>query len=584
MPAKVRVELLNPSTDAIIDAVEANGILPDVHKYLSTFGFPHIQKPISSNDAGINLFWNSAYIFQGIMCNSEQLDNSKSKCIFKPCLDVTARGNYCTDAFTVTASNVVYKMGDLDKKYGYYNNILSKNSLDKCVKVWEWGTENGNGVINSIGLTNSPASVTYNKDFPEDIVSLPATATYPLSGITRHTSFPSSMPKIDSTANLATNDASGLVSIIDVDLSSTDNAFITAYETSKNIVFLKIIAEDYTYNDVTYPAKRNEQQEDGTYVTRVYYKVVDKKWLYKYRQPIFGSENTGDSKEVYHPLATLLSEHIIAHSDGYIDVNTGEEQFKFSSPFFHNVEDNAYAVFSHSYGTRGANAPSDYDANVYTAYFQKSKYYVISGDTPTLEVFDSVLSTPIRNAGTSYATNYTTSLFTRDKGVILRYYNTSSSRKYHFIEKRTLYGFSLIWRNTLSMTAPDNTSFTAVSSSVIDQIYGGDKYYATVYLYTGKNSSSSRYAPRASAVLDMDTGNIVGYTNGLNIDTNITRCIHIYYDLESPFRLYYTQNSSSFDMKLSMFTNYFTMKCNLPRTIVKTSDYKMRVTVEIIPE
>ena len=577
MPAKVKVELINPTTEAVVESVSADGILPDVHKYISTFGFPYIVK----DTPGSNLFWNTAFIFQGIMCNSEQVDSSKSKCMFKPCIDVTARGNYCTDAFTVTASDVTYKMGDLDKKYGYYNNTLSGNTLDKCVKVWEWDQNNGNGNINSICLTNSPAAITYNKNFPEDIVALPATATYPLSGITRYTYFPTAIPQIDSGGNLATNSGDWIQSLINVDLQTSDK--IACYQTTKNIVFLKALDADYTYNGITYPAKRNEQQADGTYITRVYYKVIDKKWLFKYRQGIFGSENTGNDQEVYHPLATYLSSHIVANSDGYIDINTGTSQVSEDS-FFFNVEDNAYAVLGVSYDTRGANPPTDYDAKVYTSYFFKSRYYVISGDTPTLEVFDSVHSTPIFGTGSTYATGKTTSLFTKDKCIILRYYNTSSSRKYNFIEKRTLYEFNLVWRNTLSMTAPANTKFTTVSNSAIDQIYGDGKYYAIMYLYTGKNSTNARTAPRASAIIDLDSGAIVGYTTGLNVDSSSYTLKHIYYDIESPFRLYQMQSTYSYDMKLSMFTNFFTMKCNLPRTIVKTSDYKMRVTVEIIPE
>ena len=577
MPAKVKVELINPSTNAVVDTVVADGILPDVHKYISTFGFPYIVK----DTPGSNLFWNTAFIYQGIMCNSEQVDSSKSKCMFKPCIDVTARGNYCTDAFTVTASNVTYKMGDLDKRYGYYNNTLSGNTLDKCVKVWEWDQNNGNGNINSICLTNSPAAITYNKNFPEDIVALPATATYPLSGITRYSYFPTDVPQIDSVNNLATNSGDWIQSLINIDLPTSDK--IACYQTTKNIVFLKSLDADYTYNGTTYPAKRNEQQADGTYITRVYYKVIDKKWLFKYRQGIFGSENTGNDTEVYHPLATYLSSHIVAHSDGYIDINTGTSQVSEDS-FFFNVEDNAYAVLGVSYDKRGANPPKDYDAKVNTSYFFKSRYYVISGDTPALEVFDSVHSTPIFGTGSTNATGKTTSLFTKDKCVILRYYNTSSSRKYNFIEKRTLYEFNLVWRNTLSMTAPANTSFASVSNSAIDQIYGDGKYYAIMYLYTGKNSTNARTAPRASAIIDLASGAIVGYATGLNVDSSSYTLKHVYYDIESPFRIYQMQNTSSYDMKLSMFTNFFTMKCNLPRQIVKTSDYKMRVTVEIIPE
>ena len=374
MPAKVKVDLINPTTDAIVESVSADGILPDVHKYISTFGFPYIEK----TSAGSSLFWNTAFIYQGIMCNSEKVDGSKSKCMFKPCIDVTARGNYCTDAFTVTASNTTYKMGDLDKRYGYYNNTLSGNTLDKCVKVWEWDQNNGNGNINSICLTNSPAAITYNKDFPEEIVALPATATYPLSGITRYTYFPTAFPQIDSTNNLANNSGDWIQALINVDLPTSDK--IACYQTTKNIVFLKALDADYTYNGTTYPAKRNEQQADGTYITRIYYKVVDKKWLFKYRQGIFGSENTGDDTDVYHPLATYLSSQIVANSDGYIDINTGTSQVKDDS-FFFNVEDNAYAILGVSYGSRGQDAPKDYDAKVNTSYFFKSRYYVISGDT-----------------------------------------------------------------------------------------------------------------------------------------------------------------------------------------------------------
>lgn len=577
MPAKVKVELINPSTDEVVDMIEADGILPDVHKYISTFGFPHIEK----TDAGSNLFWNSAFIFQGIMCNSEQVDGSKSKCTFNPCTDVTARGNYCTDAFTITYDDIAYKLGDLDKRYGYYNNTLSGNTLDSCVKVWEWDTANGNGNINSICLTTSQAAMTYNKDFPEDMVALPKTSVYPLTGITRHTYFPSIIPKIDSTANLGTNSGGLISSLIDVDLSSTDGAKISFYETTKNIVFLKILSSDYTYNDITYPAKRNEQQEDGTYVTRVYYKIVDKKWLYKYRQSIFGSENTGDTYEVYHPIAAFRPEHIIANSDGYIDINTGTSVVNFDStnPVFCRVEDNAYAILGLNYDDGVRNNPIDYDANVYMNYFLKSRYYAISGDTPTLEVFDSLYNTPIYGSDSTYASSKEEALFTRDRGIILRYYR---SGRYNFIEKRTLSGFNLVWRNDLGTTSPTNTSFVAYSSSVIDQIYGAGKYYAIMYLYQGASGASAREAPRVSAILDMDNGEIVGYATGSPIGTTSYKLV--YYDLESPFRLYYTQNSSAYDLKLAMYTNFFTMKCNLPRTIVKTADYKMRVTVEIIPE
>lgn len=577
MPANVKVELINPSTDEVVDTVTADGVLPDVHKYASTIGFPHTRRTAE----GLALFWNSAFIFQGIMCNSEQVDSSKSKCTFKPFIDVTARGNYCTDAFTKTYDDIAYKMGDLDKRYGYYNNTLSGNTLDSCVKVWEWDTANGNGNINSICLTTPQAAITYNKDFPEDMVALPKTSIYPLTGITRYTSFPSSIPKIDSVANL-TDSADYITSLIDVDLSSTDGAKISFYETTKNIVFLKILGEDYTYNGVTYPAKRNEQQEDGTYVTRVYYKIVDKKWLYKYRQPIFGSENTGDTYEVYHPIATFRSSHIIANADGYIDINTGTSELNFGSenPVFCRVEDNAYAILGLRYDDGVRNNPIDYDANVYMNYFKKSRYYAISGDTPTLEVFDSLYNTPIHyDPATTYASSQEEALFTRDRCVILRYYR---SGRYNFIEKRTLSGFNLVWRNDLGTTAPTNTSFVAYSSSVIDQIYGAGKYYAILYLYQGDSGASSREAPRVSAILDMDNGEIVGYATGSPMD--ITSYKLVYYDLESPFRLYYTQYSSSYDLKLAMYTNFFTMKCNLPRTIVKTADYKMRVTVEIIPE
>lgn len=576
MPANVKVELINPSTDEVVDTVTADGVLPDVHKYISTFGFPHIRKETE----GADLFWNSAFIFQGIMCNSEQVDGSKSKCTFKPCTDVTARGSYCTDAFTITYDDIAYKMGDLDKRYGYYNNTLSGNTLDSCVKVWEWDTANGNGNINSICLTTSQAAMTYNKDFPEDMVALPKTYIYPLTGITRYTRFPSTIPEIDSAVDLTDSDVF-ISSLIDVDLSSTDGAKISFYETTKNIVFLKILSSDYIYNDITYPAKRNEQQADGTYVTRVYYKIVDKKWLYKYRQPIFGSENTGNDEDVYHPIAAFRPEHIIANADGYIDINTGTSKVNFDStnPVFYRVEDNAYAILGLNYDDGVRNNPIDYDANVYMNYFKKSRYYAISGDTPTLEVFDSLYNTPIYGSGSTYASSRDEALFTRDRGVILRYYR---SGRYNFIEKRTLSGFNLVWRNDLGTTAPTNTSFVAYSSSVIDQIYGAGKYYAIMYLYQGDNGSSSREAPLVSAILDMDNGEIVGYATGSPINTTSYKLV--YYDLESPFRLYYTQNSSAYDLNLAMYTNFFTMKCNLPRAIVKTADYKMRVTVEIIPE
>ena len=44
MPAKVKVELINPTTEEVVESVSADGILPDVHKYISTFGFPYIVK------------------------------------------------------------------------------------------------------------------------------------------------------------------------------------------------------------------------------------------------------------------------------------------------------------------------------------------------------------------------------------------------------------------------------------------------------------------------------------------------------------------------------------------------------------
>ena len=580
MGFEVKVELLNPTTDEVVDSVTAQGVLPDVHKYISTLGFPHSDRGGLSH---LQCFHNVDFIFQGIMCNSDTLDMSKSKNTFDPALDVIARGTNCTEAYTTTsvASGEATPLGAIDKRYGYYKPAASIANTNKVIKKWEWGTENGNGEINSIGLGMIPTALTYSKSLPTDIISTATKAINPIVGCPLYyTELPAGRPVVDENKNYATSTES-LNSLIDVELSGTDGRYIAFYQTDKSIVFLTFITKDLTLDDMTFSSEFNVLQEDGTYLTKVRYKKIDKKWIYRYNT-IMGCTADYDTYDIryLHPLAALESRNIVMHPDGILDINTGTETLILpssgSSWGFYSVEDNAYVVFGSKYGKQGTDVPPDYAEsgyNIQTSSWTKIRFYAISGENPAVEVLDTVTSS---STSTNLNAQSNSLVFTKDKCIVDRLYSNTSSRKYNFVEKRTLSGNNLVWRLDLGLVPPEGLTLAS------DRYYrflfeGAGKKYCAMKLYNTLWSSFNIYT-----LFDLGTGAISGYLLGALRFYGHT--MFLAYDKEDPFRLAYTQNTAHYDMKVCLYTNFFTAKANLPRTITKTNAHKMRVTATITAE
>ena len=574
MGFSVKVELLDPATDAVVDSVSANGVLPDVHKYISTLGFPFTDRDDKYTH---DLYWNVDFMYQGILCSSDDINMSKNVCKFSPGISNAAHGNYCASDY-LTLHEV--DLASYDKKYGFYRNDLSTYARDKVTKVWEWGTTQGNGTIKSIGLGTITMPNTFQKEYPEDKMAWDRYPN-PLVGVDGYTGPATREINSDS-------DPSGVSNELMVFPKGYSGSWQKGYyETAKNIVLWFSNESAVTLPDGTIiPQGWSAQQEDGTRKTRIYYRVVDKKWLYKYPMFMRMLTNAEKSSEriIFHPLALQRPVTVFQFKlyDGYIDIDSPSTLCYVSNDgtYIPRVLNNACAAFW-VYKDKGE-APPDYDGyNIYTKYWNEYLFYVISGDIPTLQVIDTVSKIPgLATSQSTSACRWNGAILTEDLGMITRLYRSKSGYQYHLIEKRTLNGFHLVWRKVLPLTITSGSIVDPASVTFLPMYANGETY---VYVQTYNAVKDVQVLLVLSAKTGEEVGYITRYMGRYSQTSYKGIGIFDVDDRESPFSLADCHTTVG-NYQLELINNFFTAKAVLPRAIEKTEAYKMRITAEITLE
>ena len=542
MKCHIKVELINPVDNTIHESQEADGVITDVRKHLSTFGYPQTMR-----DSGITISSSYSNVFaQGCVAFSNKLGSSKSDCFFGLDDDLVAFGSrYTSESYSHST------------KFGTYNREYEKADYKSFSKTWEWSEEHGNGKISSVALTHAAGAHFFDKGEQFTVSgSIPGNDYTTLLGAITGNSI-----NIDGNQAFSSNQQYALMYCAQGEYYRGPSVYY--YQTDKNIV--QLVIKSLNVETTTESGKKE-------YVTTLLYRVIDKKWCYKYK--LFSSK-TNDAVYLGYTTHNPLSLPYLEDSsspklsdgfDGELQINSGSAILRLTAKNNMQVQDYAYVIlFSVNNDTSPSENPDRKDERL----TDRVVSFVITGDTPTVYKFDSVYKSPLNSiAQNSEGRSYISTFVIFDKEFNYIYTRYRGNRPaWRYIAKRSLQSDAFIWKISI---ANDGTNGSGPS-----YLFSPDN---NVFVMRNKGGGDSSLRTYTNYLRRISDGEIVGYSYGYDVPS---RTILNSADSTSPFVLIpdmSTERDSYFWRPL-IKTNYLYCKADLPKSIEKTSSYKMRITV-----
>ena len=568
MNCHVKVELLNPADDSVAKSVEADGVITNAHKYLSTCGYPFISRTESVTLAS--------------MC----LDLTAGGCIAFENAQSTDENDYkfdLSDKKVAWGTRYSEDYSAFSSKYGALNKDLSTFSRRSFTKVWEWSETQGNGKINSVCLTHAAGAGAVDNTPPPN-----TTAVYTMGNDGAPIIMcPTGSSALGTDAFQAYTDPMYSYEIRPSD-AWNDRPDVFYYQTDNSIICLKTKSLNVEMTDSA-----------GNTVFRhtFRYRRIDKKWMYKWEGGVLLSarEDNYCQHLLSYPIP-LVDEsgnetYLDGDWDGELTFDTTSEVKTMSGSYNSSSGNDRTGVYlEDSFGialfSKGIDYYIDDDGKKVDVGFADSSdvglskrnadalvTYIITGETPYVKVFESHYRCAL-SQGRFRTTGYI------DRGIIIlkdfsyiykSYRDTSTSyATYNYIARRMLSEDTLVWKvdlgNTISTQLP------------LKRFYWDSDYFCLPY--ANNSSSSTKYNSGVYYTIRKNSdGSVAGYfLDNIKdpITTNLVPKDDNLFILDSAG---HTSTSYGFNAYLS--TNYMWLKANLPTSVVKTSAYKMRITVKV---
>lgn len=569
MNCHVKVELLNPADGSVAKSVEADGVITNVHKYLSTCGYPFINR--------------TENVTLATMC----LDLTAGGCIAFENAQSTDENDYkfdLSDKKVAWGTRYSEDYSAFSSKYGALNKDLSSFNRRSFTKVWEWSESQGNGKINSICLThaagagavdntpppNTTAAYTMGNDGAPTIMCPTGNSVLGTEALQANTDYMCSR-------SIRPSDAYGVRP--DVFYYQTDNSIICL-----NIKSLNVETTDSTGKSVFRHTFR--------------YRRIDKKWMYKWEGGVLLSSR--EKNYCQHLLSypiPLVDEsgnetYLEGDWDGELTFDTTSEvKTMFGGSNSSTGSDGVGVYLEDSFGfalfSKGIDYYLDDDGKKVDVGFADSSdvgltksnadalvTYIITGETPYVKTFESHYRCAL-SQGRFHTTGYI------DRGIIIlkdfsyiykSYRGTKTSyAKYNYIARRMLSEDTLVWKADLG---------NIISTSLpLKRFYWGSEYFCLPYVNIAGASSSSYSKGVYYTVRKNSDGSVAGYFLD-NIEDQVTTNL---VPKDDNLFILDSVGHTSVDYGFTSYlnTNYLWLKANLPTSVVKTSAYKMRITVKV---
>ena len=569
MNCHVKVELLNPADDSVAKSVEADGVVTNAHKYLSTCGYPFISRTESVTLAS--------------MC----LDLTAGGCVAFENAQSTDENDYkfdLSDKKVAWGTRYSEDYSAFSSKYGALNKDLSTFNRRSFTKVWEWSESQGNGSINSVCLThasgagavdntpppNTTAAYTMGNDGAPTIMCPTGNSVLGTEALQANTDYMCSR-------SIRPSDAYGVRP--DVFYYQTDNSIICLALESLNV-------------------ETTDSAGKSVFRHTFRYRRIDKKWMYKWEGGVLLSAREKNCCQhlLSYPIPLVDESGNKSYLDGDWD---GELTFDTTSSittmfggYNSSTGNNGKGVYlEDSFGFALFSKGIDYylddngkkvdvgfadnsDVGLTTKNSHALVTYIITGETPYVKTFESHYRCAL-SQGRYSTTGYI------DMGIIIlkdfsyiykSYRGTSTSyAKYNYIARRMLSEDTLVWKvdlgNTISTSLP------------LKRFYWNSDYFCLPYVNIAGASSSSYSKGVYYTVRKNSDGSVEGYFLD-NVEdpvtTNLVPKDNNLFILDS---VGHTSVDYGFTSYLN--TNYMWLKANLPTSVVKTSAYKMRITVKV---
>ena len=570
MKCHVKVELLNPSDSSVAKSVEADGVITNAHKYLSTCGYPFISR--------------KDYVTFATMC----LDLTAGGCIAFENAQSTDENDYkfdLSDKKVAWGTRYSEDYSAFSSKYGALNKDLSSFDRRSFTKVWDWSESQGNGRINSVCLTHAAGAGAVDDTPPTN-----TTAVYTMG----NDGAPTIMCPIGNSAlgteafqahtdpmcsyEIRPSDGYGVQS--DIFYYQTDNSIICLALESLNVV-----TTDSTGKNVFRHTFR--------------YRRIDKKWMYKWEGGVLLSARTVNYCQHLLSYPEPLTDeagnksYLEGDWDGELTFDTTSEVKTMFAGYNSSTGNNGKGVYlEDSFGialfSRGINSYPDENGKEIDVGFADSSdvgltkrnanalvTYIITGETPFVKTFESHYRCALSQARYS-TTGYIDMgiIILKDFSYIYKSFRKPSSSNsyasYNYIARRMLSGDTLVWKVDLGNTI--NTSLP------LKRFYWGSDYFCLPYANTSGSSTSYSNGVYYTVRKNLD-GSVVGYFLDNVEDPITTNLVPKDDNLFLLDSVGHTSPSYGFNAYLN--TNYMWLKANLPTEVVKTAAYKMRITVKV---
>lgn len=544
MYCKVTIDMLNPNTRVKeMPTRSTYGEITNAYKFLSTSGHPGMDKRHVTDQ--IQNFENPECSLGGLVCFSEP---HTDRPFFYPDSGLVAFGTKYSSDYSSFSS-----------KYGKKDTSATEIKPGYCSQTWEFDTNQGNGSIKSVGLTHiAGAHCMDNVDFT-------ASAT----------------PNIGSDFSLAVPLNPDADAISDQGIPMLKQTSTAGYNIKHYIPYIRYFTSNSTWSsvnlfyisdnyivifgDITYNASSG-----GSYITTLKYRRIPKKDFYKYFEMSVYSRSISPLR-LRHD-----STYDATYEEGQIQINSGSLQLHAPMQGY-VVQDCAYLPF---YAVTSTTTLASGEVNASGRSARGGIFYVVSGDTPVVTQYATTLAT---NLCSSTATQMGSSMngapvFFKDMSVA---YGLTSGSTYRIIHRK-LSGATLIKSSSYSSGVMVRYPFNfknmyAVikSASALNSTYHLKQYKGEVFnsdtdellgylVYTTRERDTDATAPidyfaaRQCGPITVDTNNpVVAMAGGGALESNCA------------FPFCYA------------LSNYLGVRANFVTPIEKTSDYIMRVKVEL---
>ena len=566
MNCHVKVELLNPADDSVAKSVEADGVVTNAHKYLSTCGYPFINRTESVTLAS--------------MC----LDLTAGGCIAFENAQSTDENDYkfdLSDKKVAWGTRYSEDYSAFSSKYGALNKDLSTFNRRSFTKVWEWSESQGNGSINSVCLTHAAGAGAVDNTPPPD-----TTAVYTMGNDGAPIIMcPTGNSALGTDAFQAYTDSMYSYEIRPSDAWG-DRPDVFYYQTDNSIICLNT----KSLNIVT-----TDSAGKNVFRHTFRYRRIDKKWMYKWEGGVLLSARTVNYCQHLLSYPEPLTDE--AGNKSYLDDDwDGELTFDTTSEVKTMFDagsggtDGTSVYLEDSFGfalfSRGIDYYLDADGKKVDVGFADSSdvgltksnanalvTYIITGETPYVKTFESHYRCAL-SQDRFHTTGYISRgiIILKDFSYIYKSYRgtKTSYAKYNYIARRMLSEDTLVWKMDLGNTV--NTGLP------LKRFYWDSEYFCLPYFNASSSASNYSNGVYYTVRKNLD-GSVVGYFLD-NIEDQVTTNL---VPKDDNLFILDSAGHTSVDYGFTSYlnTNYMWLKANLPTSVVKTAAYKMRITVKV---